>query len=55
MHDPVYRLAVAWQNTAYNQPPHPGFHLGEGMAPPPRPAIAVPDGERREADAEPAP
>lgn len=23
MHDPIYRLAVAWQNTAYNQPPHP--------------------------------
>ncbi|MEE3917859.1 hypothetical protein V2I01_01585 [Micromonospora sp. BRA006-A] len=26
MHDPQYRVAVAWQNTAYNQPPHPGFH-----------------------------
>ncbi|MBD8676988.1 rhamnogalacturonan lyase [Sphingomonas sp. CFBP 13720] len=22
MHDPIYRLGVAWQNTAYNQPPH---------------------------------
>jgi rhamnogalacturonan endolyase len=22
MHDPMYRVAVAWQNTAYNQPPH---------------------------------
>jgi rhamnogalacturonan endolyase len=31
MHDPQYRLAVAWQNVAYNQPPHPGFYLGEGM------------------------
>ena len=31
MHDPVYRLAVAWQNTAYNQPPHTSFYLGEGM------------------------
>ncbi|WP_347304532.1 rhamnogalacturonan lyase [Croceibacterium sp. TMG7-5b_MA50] len=30
MHDPVYRLAIAWQNVAYNQPPHPGFHLGDG-------------------------
>ena len=29
MHDPVYRLAVARQNTAYNQPPHPGFYFGE--------------------------
>jgi len=37
MHDPQYRLAIAWQNVTYNQPPHPGFYLGEGMAPPPRP------------------
>ena len=29
MHDPVYRLAVARQNTAYNQPPHLGYYLGE--------------------------
>ncbi|MBI5084771.1 MAG: rhamnogalacturonan lyase [Acidobacteria bacterium] len=29
MHDRQYRLAVAWQNVAYNQPPHPGFYLGE--------------------------
>ncbi|RMG03834.1 MAG: rhamnogalacturonan lyase, partial [Planctomycetota bacterium] len=28
MHDPVYRLGVAWQNVGYNQPPHPGFYLG---------------------------
>ncbi|NMC20908.1 MAG: rhamnogalacturonan lyase [Thermogutta sp.] len=41
MHDPVYRLAVAWQNVGYNQPPHPGFFLGEGMAPPPPPRIEV--------------
>jgi rhamnogalacturonan endolyase len=39
MHDPQYRLAIAWQNVAYNQPPHPGFYLGEGMEPPTRPAI----------------
>ena len=31
MHDPTYRLAIAWQNVAYNQPPHPGFFLGAGM------------------------
>ena len=37
MHDPQYRLAVAWQNVGYNQPPHPGFFLGDGMKPPPRP------------------
>ena len=39
MHDPQYRLGIAWQNVAYNQPPHPGFFLGEGMPDPPRPAI----------------
>jgi hypothetical protein len=30
MHDPQYRLSVAWQNTCYNQPPHVGFYLDEG-------------------------
>jgi rhamnogalacturonan endolyase len=35
MHDPVYRLGVAWQNVAYNQPPHTGFYLGGGMTVPP--------------------
>ena len=39
MHDPQYRLAIAWQNVGYNQPPHPGFFLGEGMNPAPRPHI----------------
>jgi rhamnogalacturonan endolyase len=29
MHDPVYRLAIAWQQTTYNQPPHTSFYLGE--------------------------
>lgn len=38
MQDPVYRLSVAWQNVAYNQPPHPGFYLGVGMETPPRQA-----------------
>ncbi|WP_205327226.1 carbohydrate-binding protein [Glycomyces sp. YM15] len=28
MHDIQYRVAIAWQNTAYNQPPHPSFHIG---------------------------
>lgn len=31
MHDPVYRLAIAWQNVAYNQPPHLGFYIGDGL------------------------
>jgi len=41
MHDPQYRLAIAWQNVVYNKPPHPGFFLGDGMAPPPRPDIRL--------------
>lgn len=41
MHDPQYRLAVAWQNSAYNQPPHPGFYLGDSMALPPTPNIKL--------------
>jgi len=41
MHDPVYRLGIAWQNTAYNQPPHTGFYLGDGMETPPRPDIRL--------------
>lgn len=41
MHDPQYRLAVAWQNVAYNKPPHPGFYLGDGMKTPPRPDIVL--------------
>ena len=42
MHDPQYRVAIAWQNVGYNQPPHPGFFLGDGMTPPPHPRISVP-------------
>jgi rhamnogalacturonan endolyase len=39
MHDPQYRLSVAWQNVGYNQPPHPGFFLGHGMKLPAPPRI----------------
>ena len=41
MHDLQYREAVAWQNSAYNQPPYPGFYLGYNMPSPPVPNIAV--------------
>jgi rhamnogalacturonan endolyase len=37
MHDRQYREAIAWQNVAYNQPPHPSFYLGDGMNAPPVP------------------
>lgn len=33
MHDSFYRIAVACQNVAYNQPPHTSYYIGEDMAP----------------------
>ncbi|WP_447001827.1 cellulose binding domain-containing protein [Saccharothrix isguenensis] len=39
MHDTMYRVAIAWQNTAYNQPPHPSFHIGNGTASAPWPDV----------------
>ncbi len=41
MHNPQYRLSVAWQNVSYNQPPHPDFYLGEEMEAPPMPDIIL--------------
>ncbi|MFF8092414.1 rhamnogalacturonan lyase [Streptomyces sp. NPDC016675] len=42
LHDPQYRTALAWQNTAYNQPPHPSFFIGNGMPTAPRPSVVTP-------------
>lgn len=41
MHDPQYRLSIAWQNVVYNKPPHPGFYFGHGMVAPPRSNIRL--------------
>ena len=41
MHDPQYRLSIAWQNVGYNQPPHTGFYFGCGMGTAPRPNIVL--------------
>lgn len=41
MQDPIYRLAVAWQNVAYNQPPHSGFYLGDEMGKPTKSNIKI--------------
>lgn len=41
MHDPQYRLSIAWQNVGYNQPPHTGFYFGSGMDPAPKPNIVL--------------
>lgn len=41
MHDPTYRAQVSFEQSSYNQPPHTGFHIGAGMADPPKPDIFV--------------
>jgi rhamnogalacturonan endolyase len=41
MHDPQYRVAISWQNSAYNQPPHLGYYLGGGMTTPSKPNIVI--------------
>jgi rhamnogalacturonan endolyase len=41
MHDAQYRVAIAWQNTAYNQPPHPSFYLDESAPLPGRPRMTT--------------
>ena len=45
MHNPQYRLSIAWQNVAYNQPPHLSYFMGEGMKEPPKPNIVVVKGK----------
>jgi rhamnogalacturonan endolyase len=45
MHDAVYRMSVATENVAYNQPPEPGIYIGPGMTlPQAKPNIIYPDG-----------
>ena len=41
MHDPTYRMQVSFEQSSYNQPPHTGFFLGNGMTDPPKPDITV--------------
>ncbi|MBC7722241.1 MAG: rhamnogalacturonan lyase, partial [Pedobacter sp.] len=41
MHNPQYRLSIAWQNVAYNQPPHLSYYMGEEMKMPPMPNITI--------------
>jgi rhamnogalacturonan endolyase len=31
LHDPVYRISIATQNVAYNQPTQPGFYIGSDV------------------------
>lgn len=39
MSDRQYREAIAWQNVAYNQPPHTSYYIGEDMRTPEKPAM----------------
>ena len=55
MHDPVYRVAVAWQNSSYNQPPHPGYYIASDMDfPPPVLSVAVIGGSPSSSSAVPS-
>ncbi|MCH7231299.1 RICIN domain-containing protein [Glycomyces sp. L485] len=42
MHDIQYRVAIAWQNTGYNQPPHPSFYIGSDVTAYPWPDVHTP-------------
>lgn len=44
MHDTQYRVAIAWQNSGYNQPPHPSFYLGVDMAVQTKPNVVTAGG-----------
>ncbi len=39
MSDRQYREAIAWQNVAYNQPPHTSYYIGEDMRTPSQPSM----------------
>lgn len=41
MHDPHYRVSIAWQNVAYNQPPHVGYYLPDMVKSLKQPSIFV--------------
>jgi hypothetical protein len=36
-----YVAGIAWQNVAYNQPPHTSYSLGDGMKMPSKPVIVI--------------
>jgi rhamnogalacturonan endolyase len=44
MHDPQYRLSIAWQNVSYNQPPHVGWDMSTGKQPKAAIVVAEPAG-----------
>lgn len=46
MQDHNYRMAIAWQNVAYNQPPHLGYYLADRFSNAPR--ISVKSGSMKQ-------
>jgi len=41
MHDPAYRAQISTEQSSYNQPPHLGFFLGNGVDKAPKPNMYV--------------
>lgn len=41
MQNPQYRLSIAWQNVAYNQPPHTDYYMDEKKKKPSLPNIKI--------------
>ena|GEM_PF-5560082 len=37
--DPTYRAQVSFEQSSHNKPSQVGFHIGPGMADPPKPDI----------------
>ena len=53
MHDAVYRVSIAWQNTAYNQPPHLGYYLPDMVKALKQPSVYLAGEEPAPADTTP--
>lgn len=47
MHNPQYRMSIAWQNVGYNQPPHTDYFFGQDMEMPEKPDIKVVEPEEK--------
>ena len=45
MHDTHYRVSIAWQNVAYNQPPHLGYYLPDAVKDLKKPDVTIIGGD----------
>ena len=48
MHDTHYRVSIAWQNVAYNQPPHLGYYLPDAVKDLKKPDVTIIGGDTAE-------